>query len=637
MCALGSTPALGGRDVTVGPVERRAWRARPDLWTSTTELGLWGYRALLILCFFLPFEFTQRPLAHTRLVTLTNLSALFYAAGAIGGLSSAQAWARGWRPPRTLLLLLCALAGIALVSSMRAQYRADGLKWTVDLGLGFLLLLAVPIWLADAFERKAQALAIALVAGAALAATIGLLEVLTPSLDRNVLSLFKAKPTVIGPYLRLSGTFEYANIAGGYLAAALPFALVLALSCSRRWASSSVGRSLFVPRREGLEASLAALAVLAISAALVLTLSRGALLGAAAGLSVVALVTRHRWMRAARVGFRNPVLAAAGLIAAVAGATGIAHVYSAGLRLTSQSDLEWYRSSISARLPSGLRPDSLVSVSVALRNPGPLVWRARGPTPFHLSYHWLLPDERVLVLDGRRTSLSHDLGPGESVRLRATVLTPTSPGRYLFAWDVVEEHVAWFGVHTGMLVSVPETVSGPRGAVRLGQRDLTPPAPAVTAPEQPERSTLWAAALRMIRSHRLLGIGPNGYRLSYGRYEQPPQPHWDKRIYANSLPLELAADLGVPWLVLFLGLLAVVLGPPLARSLHSGRSGICAAAVLALPCVFLVHGTVDYLLGSRAEFILFWVSLGLVAALPASSARPERTETASSTAGVPKK
>jgi hypothetical protein len=374
-----------------------------------------------------------------------------------------------------------------------------------------------------------------------------------------------------------------------------------------------------------------------ISLALALTFSRGALLGAGAGLAVFAVATRKRRPRPRPNRSRLALLGGSALVAVGAGIAVLGLSDPATLRLTTQSDLEWYRADLHGALPGRLHPNSLITVPVTAHNPGPLTWRAGGTDPFHIGYHWLLPDDRMLVLDGLRTRLPHNLKPGQSVTVQARVLTPRAAGRYRLEWDIAEENVAWFNVHTGTLQARDVVVSGRSGRARIAGRVLAKPLPFPTAPSQPERSVLWAAALRMIRAHPLLGVGPNGYRLTYGRYEQPPQSSWDTRIYANSLPLEVGADLGLAGLVLFLAFLLSAAGPAFVRSLRDGRTEIWPAAILAALAVLLAHGAVDYLLGSRAVLLLFWITLGLIAALPAPAASPLRMQTTPNTEVAPRK
>ena len=69
-------------------------------------------------------------------------------------------------------------------------------------------------------------------------------------------------------------------------------------------------------------------------------------------------------------------------------------------------------------------------------------WSASGARPVHVSYHWIQPaSRRVLILDGERTPLPHDLAPGETATVAAFVKVPPVTGTLLLQWDLVQEDV----------------------------------------------------------------------------------------------------------------------------------------------------------------------------------------------------
>jgi hypothetical protein len=61
-----------------------------------------------------------------------------------------------------------------------------------------------------------------------------------------------------------------------------------------------------------------------------------------------------------------------------------------------------------------------------------------------VAYRWLTPSGDVFEAEGHRTPLPHPLAPGESCTVTMNVTPPSSAGRYLFAPDLVHEHVRWF-------------------------------------------------------------------------------------------------------------------------------------------------------------------------------------------------
>ena len=56
------------------------------------------------------------------------------------------------------------------------------------------------------------------------------------------------------------------------------------------------------------------------------------------------------------------------------------------------------------------------------------------------------------------------------------------------------------------------------------------------------RSVLWQTALTIAREHPLLGIGPDNFRHTYGRYLGLAA--WDARVHANNSYIEVLAGMG---------------------------------------------------------------------------------------------
>jgi hypothetical protein len=83
---------------------------------------------------------------------------------------------------------------------------------------------------------------------------------------------------------------------------------------------------------------------------------------------------------------------------------------------------------------------------VRVENLGSVVWPwgERGEPEVRLSYQWLDSDGNVLEY-GLRTPFPADLGPGGSQVVPLHVLAPSRAGRYRLRFDLVHEHVSWFG------------------------------------------------------------------------------------------------------------------------------------------------------------------------------------------------
>ncbi len=600
-----------------------------------------GYWALLLLAFSLPFEVTQRPLIHTRFITVTNLKVVFYVVVALAVASLAAPFiafvrdieARSYdtsnyfyRKRVALALFLSLLAAYA-VSSLLSHHPGVGLKWTLDILLGGLLWLAVPLWLSNQTESKIDRLGLALVAGAVIAALVGFFELSLGARFTDSLLWFKAKPTVAGPYLRLSGTFQYANIAALYFELALPFALVgLVRSSGAYQAGTPQGSPGRRHRPAGIRLRWVVivawmLAVDVLLGAILLTYSRGALLGLFAGIIAMALATRRVWWQTMVSHQRWFSLAIAANLALVIVSVVLSSNALLMMRLTSQSDQDWYKAAYSSTLPATVTSGQRMVVPVTVENRGPLTWNARGAHPFQVSYHWLFPSKRVEKFEGIRTRLPSDVEPGGKLTVPAKVRAPCKSGHYLLVWDMVQRDVTWFSLKSATYQAVPVRVRAAQDGRGVAASSCTAtsnrgePTRLPTTLAEPPRQQLWSAAVSMLKARPLFGVGPDGFRLSYGNFSKPRQRTWDTRILANSLILELLADVGIVGAALFLVFLAVVAWSSIAGVWFGHVTAWWELALVGALAAFLGHGLVDYILGANAIFILFWLLCGLAATM----------------------
>ncbi len=84
---------------------------------------------------------------------------------------------------------------------------------------------------------------------------------------------------------------------------------------------------------------------------------------------------------------------------------------------------------------------------VVVRNSGDVIWRARGHGyggEVNAGVKVCAEDGTVLRDDLGRTSLPHDMAPGEEACLEVRIPGRLDPGRYLLKYDMVVEYVAWF-------------------------------------------------------------------------------------------------------------------------------------------------------------------------------------------------
>jgi O-antigen ligase len=131
---------------------------------------------------------------------------------------------------------------------------------------------------------------------------------------------------------------------------------------------------------------------------------------------------------------------------------------------------------------------------------------------------------------------------------------------------------------------------------------------AVAAENVSTRELRWEAAANMAVDHPLLGLGPAGFRLNYARYSGHAEPGLRAPDVAHEMYLEVAAELGVPALLVFLGLLAACYA---AARRAARRERLLAAAVQGS----LVAMTVAALFLTEQYFLPLWLVAGLGAAL----------------------
>ncbi len=551
------------------------------------ERGAFG--ALVLLALFFPFEFVKSPWRPTSWLTVTNLEVLLWLALGLWGIAALARGRVAWPRPLTWGLLLWLVVG--LISAWLApSHRLDALKFMARTTQAVLLGLAT-YDLAHTPARRAR-----LFAGLALAGVVvgglGLGEALPwPALDEWLLR-FKHAPTRVGELVRVSSTLVYATIASMVLELAAP----LVLAWVALWRGPRLGRGLW------------ALGAGVVLTAQVLTLTRAgyvALLVALLWLMGMAWWARLRGLRLAALGGLVWML---GIVVALAWANPIL-----GLRLRGESDRVWYQARYAAPPTVTVQAGQVVTVTVQVRNEGVRTWTPEGEFAFALSYHLSREDGTSVSYDGLRSPLPRPVAPGEEVQVQARIQAPPDAGRYRVEWDMVQEAVTWFSwkgtppaitwLEVAPAATPPPVVLPPTGPPRDVR--LTVPAPG--------RLTLWRAGWRMVQAHPLLGVGPDNFRLVYGRYAGVAE--WDRAIHANSIYVEWLADTGVLGFgafLLSLGCLGWHVGRGLRRvnRLASRERGwlLAGSAVLV---VWFVHGVLDSFYEFLPTLIPFWMVVGL--------------------------
>jgi hypothetical protein len=77
-------------------------------------------------------------------------------------------------------------------------------------------------------------------------------------------------------------------------------------------------------------------------------------------------------------------------------------------------------------------------------NSGSEHWPAFGKREVNVSYRWFDSEGNMIIQDGMRTGLPHDVAPGASVHVSCFLRAPETAGRMKLEWTLVQEGVAWF-------------------------------------------------------------------------------------------------------------------------------------------------------------------------------------------------
>ncbi|MDO8506724.1 MAG: S8 family serine peptidase [Candidatus Limnocylindria bacterium] len=98
-----------------------------------------------------------------------------------------------------------------------------------------------------------------------------------------------------------------------------------------------------------------------------------------------------------------------------------------------------------AQLPIGPLSVSRAAptAQIAITNITSVLWSTTGIAPVRISAHWYDAAGNVLVWDGPRTELPHDVRPGETINVTVALATPPA-GATTVAIDLVSEGVRWF-------------------------------------------------------------------------------------------------------------------------------------------------------------------------------------------------
>jgi hypothetical protein len=546
---------------------------------------------LALLALALPFEL-KTPIVSLGPFAITNVEAILYTVIVLWIVSITQTRRMQWTLAHSAVVIWLIVQVIAAV--LAPVEREAAIKFALRSAGGVLLFFIAAEWIRT--HRRAAAIMSAIALGAVVSAFAGWLEVQSGT-AQTALTIFKTQTTLVGGQVRASGTFQYANTAAMYWEAALPILIAVGVwwsiaSARRRWISFTLAASVIVIE------------------AIILSSSRAALISTA--LSLLILIGFDR-ASSIRSGIGRPAALALIVLVGLIGVQFIANPLLAA-RLRSENDDSWFQAAIQPQdtilsAPAG----ETITQTVIITNTSVRTWPTADARPVYLSYHWIQPaTRRVLILDGARTRLPHDLPPGESTTVSARVEVPAMAGTLTLQWDLVQENVTWFGERGSAVIDVPVEVTAARVSTETTAVAMLAE---LGSTSSPPRSELWRAGVQMWQTYPLLGVGPDNFRHVYGTYLG--QAEFDNRITANSWYVEVLATTGL--IGVLAGMLLVVAAVLLLRrNWHrlTARSTRALALGLSVALLtFFVHGFVDYFLEFTPTYGLFWLMAGLLIGL----------------------
>jgi O-antigen ligase len=141
-------------------------------------------------------------------------------------------------------------------------------------------------------------------------------------------------------------------------------------------------------------------------------------------------------------------------------------------------------------------------------------------------------------------------------------------------------------------------------------------------PTSRDRVAMLQTGVEMIKDHPLTGVGPDMVKRAYSEYRDPTSvekvnPH------LHNVPLQIAAERGLPALAVWLGFIAL-LTLHAFRIFRGSRDRVVAAAALAAIAAMLSAGMFEYNFGDSEFLMLFLV----IVTLPFAADRPDHAAAA---------
>lgn len=85
------------------------------------------------------------------------------------------------------------------------------------------------------------------------------------------------------------------------------------------------------------------------------------------------------------------------------------------------------------------------SLPITIKNVSASAWSSQTEQqPVYISYHWLDLEKKILVFEGRRTSLLASVAPGAEQKVNLHIDSLPQPGQYILQVTMLQEGVDWF-------------------------------------------------------------------------------------------------------------------------------------------------------------------------------------------------
>ncbi|MBK9053707.1 MAG: O-antigen ligase family protein [Chloroflexi bacterium] len=556
-----------------------------------TYLARWRFVALILLAFSLPFELDQ-PLLTLGPIALTNVEVVLALTMALTALSLIrQPRAIQW-PDRYWLWLGLFCVGLIISAVLAPAHQLNAFKAALRLMTGILLALTT---LQIVQSRRDSYLVVgALLVGGFAAAAIGLVETVM-NVEFAWLSPFRTKVTKAGPFIRLTGPFDYANQAAMFIEATLLLLVAFVWQASQQpW-----------PRARKIAILLGLILTLFVYLqASFLTFSRASFVTLLLVSLLLAILLIYRQSAPSR----RQGLWWFGLAVLVLGGTGVNTWLNNGFRsrLEAGTEEEWYRTRFEMPTQLEIAANETILVPVSVSNMGTLIWRSQDSPPIILGARWVDTVTNQEYGQGR-WPFPEPVLPGETVHMTIRVRAPNKPGTFELRWDVVQETVTWFGNKSGVTATTKVSVLPATQESAAAAALPTQPAWEYIDPI-PERQVLWRVAGQLWWERPWLGIGFDNFRLIYG--DRLNARLWNNTVHTNNWYLEMIVSLGllgsIPFFLWLLGLNLDML-----KHARRPERSMWQIALAAAVFTFMVHGLLDFFLLFNTTGLLFWLLVGL--------------------------